>query len=67
MGTTKIATKIQILSDIYSESEIYMKWKHRSDDADCEHVIDLDKGELRHRREHQVPDSVPIVYSAVQI
>ena len=43
LGTTKIARTIQMLPDIYSESEIYMKWKQRSDDTDNEQILDIAK------------------------
>ena len=35
LGNPKIATTIQMLASIHSESEMYMKWKQRSDDTDC--------------------------------
>ena len=50
-----------MLPDIYSESKIYMKWKHRSDDTDCEHAIDLDK------KENTKQKGTSSAYLAVQI
>ena len=47
LGTTKIAPAIKMLPDLYSESEIYMKWKKRSDYTVCEHKMDLDNEGLR--------------------
>ena len=43
LGTTKIMSTIQMLPDIYSEAEIYMKWKLRSDEIEAEQVSALDK------------------------
>ena len=51
LGTSKIETTIKMLPDIYSESEIYMKWKQRCDETACELAIDMDKeGTMKQKR-----------------
>ena len=50
LGTTKITSTIKMLPDVYSESEIYIKWKKRSDETDSE-TVSVSK------RENKVPMS----------
>ena len=56
LGTTKINSTIRILPDIYSESEIYMKWKQRSDETDdeTESVLKIDEIVSTLKRDNKV-------------
>ena len=59
LGTTKITSTIRMLPDVYSESEIYIKWKKRSDETDSETVSVLKRDERGSalNRENKVPIS----------
>ena len=69
MGTTKIATTIHLLPDIFSESvsEIHMKWNQRSDDTYCEHVIDIAKEGTTKPKGNLEKDIVLIVHRAIRL